>query len=158
MLPYTELLRLEIIPPKPGGESVSREQDAKRGLDRYVHLCLKDQHPMEHTQRQNGHIGQTRFLRISTDVLHYPGVMGCSEVANKSGATIHPLEQALDKIDLDILFYRRVDFSKSALDACGDDQKKKAEILALRSRYNEAKKAEILIPARIPQELIYNLY
>jgi hypothetical protein len=142
ILPYTDLLSRGIVPPKPGGNDWSRDADAVRGVDRFVHLCLKDQHPMEYLARQNGHVGQTRFLRISTDVLHFPDVMGCSGVANKSGVSILPLEHALDAIDLAILFQGHVDFSNEAL----------------KKRYNEAKKAEILIPARIPQELIHNLH
>lgn len=99
---------------------------------------------MEHQQRKNGHIGQTRFLRISTDVLRFLGVMGCSAVANKSGAATLPLESALEKMDLEILFA----LSKRAI--FSDPE--------LTKRYNEARKAEILIPARIPQELIHNLH
>lgn len=142
LLPYTELVRRGIKPPHPGGNDWSRDADAVKGVDRFVHLCLKDQHPMEYVARQNGHIGATRFLRISTEVLSIAGVMGCSKVANKSDAAIRPIQEALDEIDLDILFRTRVDFSNPEM----------------RDRYNEAKKAEVLIPAPIPPDLILNLH
>lgn len=110
---------------------------------------------MEYTQRMNGTLGHTVFLEISTDVLKLPEVMGCPEVANKSGARILPIEEALDKFDLEILFNRKVDFSKKAIDDCGDNQEKIDEIHNLRKRYNEAKKAEILIPNCIEKRYIF---
>lgn len=142
LLPYAELLRQGITPPKPGGSEISREVDRYRGLDEYVHLCLKDSHPMEYVARQMGRIGRTRFLRISTEVLFCEDAMGCSGVANRNDMSILPLEKALDSIDIDILFGGRPDFRNKEF----------------QNRYNEAKKAEILIPSAIPQNLIKNLY
>jgi ssDNA thymidine ADP-ribosyltransferase, DarT len=141
LLPYAELLRRGIVPPKPGGNEWSRDADSIKGVDRYVHLCLKDQHPMEYVARQNGHIGTTRFLQVSVEVLSFDGAMGCSDVANKSGVVIRPLEAALDGMDLQILFGGRVDFTNKAL----------------RDQYNEAKKSEVLIPVPIPTDMIRNL-
>jgi hypothetical protein len=142
ILPYTELVRRGIVPPKPGGNDWSRDADAIKGVDAYVHLCLMDQHPMEYVARSNGHLGRTRFLRVSVEVLSFPGVMGCSDVANKTGVAIRPIEQALDSMDLQILFGGKVDFQN----------------VELRNRYNEAKKSEVLIPAPIPPSLILNLH
>lgn len=96
---------------------------------------------MEYQARSHGHIGQTRFLRISCEVLRLEGVLGSAAVANKSGVEVLPLETALDQIDIEILFGGKVDFSNPEL----------------RNRYNEAKKAEILVPNGIPQNLILNL-
>lgn len=141
LLPYAELLRRDIVPPKPGGNEWSRGANSIKGVDRYVHLCLKDQHPMEYVARRDGHIGTTRFLQVSVKVLFFEGAMGCSDVANKSGVVIRPLEAALDEMDLEILFGGRVDFTNQEL----------------RGRYNEAKKSEVLIPVPIPTNMIGNL-
>lgn len=141
LLPYTELLRRGVAPPKPGGNDWSRDADSFKGVDRYVHLCLLDQHPMEFVARRDGHLGKTKFLRVSVEVLSFPGVMGCSDVSNKTGVAIQPIEQALDAMDLQILFGGRVDFTNAEL----------------RNRYNDAKKSEVLIPAPIPPNLILNL-
>jgi len=141
ILPYAELVRRGMKPPKPGGNEWSREADAIKGVDAFVHLCLLDQHPMEFVARRDGHIGSTRFLQVSLKVLSIPGAMGCSDVSNKTGVAIRPIEQALDEMDLQILFGGIVDFRN----------------VGLRDRYNEAKKSEILIPAPIMPNLILNL-
>jgi hypothetical protein len=157
LLPYKDVLERNLGPVFPGGNDWSHEADIFRGLHSYVHLCFKDNHPMEYQRRTEGYIGNTRYLRISPQVLHLPGVMACAGVANKSGSMIYPLEEALDMIDIEILFDRSVDFSKRAWEACGEDEEKKSAIQALRDRFNEAKKAEILIPVCIPTHLIGNL-
>ena len=41
---------------------VSHEADQKKGMDRYIHLCLKSNHPMEYVARENKHIGDTIFF------------------------------------------------------------------------------------------------
>jgi len=140
LLPYNLLLGRNILPPKPGGNDLSRRADVLKGVNRYIHLCFKNQHPMEFDARKAGRI-KACFLQISLDVLNFKGVKGCASVSNKGGVKIYPLEQALDKIDWEILFKTPVDFNNP-------EQQK---------RYNEAKKSEILIPAPIPPELIKNL-
>lgn len=142
ILPYTELQKNEIIPPKPGGNEISRNADRSKGVDKYVHLCFKDQHPMEFRAREDKRIESAKFLRISTDVLNFNGVMGCTDVSNKTGVTIMPIEEALEKIDTEILF-------GNIPNTFQDPELKK--------RYNEAKKSEILIPAPIRTNLILNL-
>lgn len=142
ILSCKELLRREIKPPKPGGNNWSREADEIKGLDEYVHLCFKDQHPMEYIARNDGRIDNTRFLKISLDVLYCGGVMGSKDVANKASAEVLPIGLAVNEFDLDVLFEDIVDFHNP-------DQ---------RNRYNEAKKSEILIPSSIPPHLIENLY
>lgn len=141
LLSYRELLRREIAVPGPGGNTWSHEQDAAKGLDQYVHLCFVAEHPMEYVARRDGHIGETRYLRILPDAVRVPGVMGCKCVANKSDAVIVPLEEALEEIDLDILFAARRRFTDPGF----------------KKRFNEARKAEILVPTRIATHFITNL-
>jgi hypothetical protein len=141
ILTYRELLKRGIVPPKTGGNEWSREADTYKGVDTYVHLCLLDQHPMEFVASRDGHLNRTRFLKISVDVLSYQDVMGCSDVANKAGVAILPIQQALDAMDLEILFGEVVNFQN----------------VELRNRYNQARKSEVLIPATITPNLILNL-
>ena len=141
LLPLSELESRDIVPPKPGGDEHSRECDARNGLSCYVHCCFKSEHPMQYVACRDGRLGPTRFLAVSSEVLLRDGVMGCAVLVNRSGATVVPLEQALDEMDLAILFDGTMDF--------GDPQK--------RERWNEARKAEILVPGLIPTRLIANL-
>lgn len=142
LLSVAELERLNITPPKPGGNDWSREADARANLQYYVHLALVDNHPMEFCARESGHIGEVRYLKINPRILLLPGVMGCATVANKAGAVILPIEDALDAIDVEILFFgKKLNFGH----------------IPTRNRYNTAKKAEILIPSAVPLEYIQNL-
>ena len=141
LLPYDDLLSRGIIPPKPGGDEQSRQSDECRGLGAYVHLCFKNEHPMEYVACRDGRIGPTRFLEVSPAVLLRPGVMGCCELANRNGARLLTLSEALDEMDLDILFNLEMDFSDCLK----------------RQRWNEARKAEILVPGGIPAAFIANL-
>jgi hypothetical protein len=142
LLSVAELEKQNVSPLKPGGNDWSRDADARRNLHHYVHLALVDNHPMEFSAKQSGHIGEVRYLKINPSILLLPGVMGCATVANRADACILPIEEALDAIDIEILFYgKKLDFSH----------------LPTRDRYNTAKKAEILIPGSVPLEYIQNL-
>jgi len=143
LLSHGELLRRGIKPPRPGGNKVSRQKDAIRNLGRFVHLCFKEDHPMEYSAREEGRIGPTVFLKISTEVLNLPGVYGCSIVANKSGSLVRPLEEVLNHFDAEVLFKQPLHVVLANHD--------------LKARYNEAKKSEILIPDCIPTPYILNL-
>lgn len=141
LLAVTELELRGVEVPRPGGNEWSREADRFKGVDRYVHLCFVDNHPMEYRARESGHIGDTRYLRIDPSIILSEGVMGCSAVANRRDAKILSIEEALDEIDLETLLGGKVDFS----------------VREQRGRYNEAKKAEILIPIQISTRHILNL-
>lgn len=125
--------------PAPGGNEWSHEADEAKGLDRFVHLCFKDQHPMEFRAHQEGRITSV-FLQIDPEVLAMAGVMFAGDVSNKSGVTVHSIEEAKDLIDFEVL-YNKLDWR---------DPK-------IKERLKQAKKCEILVPDFIPLELIRNL-
>jgi hypothetical protein len=141
LLAVSELEARGIIVPNPGGNDWSRDADRRKGIEVYVHVSLTDNHPMEYVARRERHIGETRYLQIDPAVILQENVMGCAVVANRGDACVLPIAEALDQMDLNILYGGRVDFSNTEL----------------RNRYNEAKKAEILIPTRIDQRQIRNL-
>jgi ssDNA thymidine ADP-ribosyltransferase, DarT len=102
LLSYQRMRALGMTPPIPGGSTASRVTDDRKGLDRYVHLCFLDNHPMEYVSRER--LGETRFLKVNVRVLSRPGVLGCSKLANSRDAILKPIEQVLDDISLEALY------------------------------------------------------
>lgn len=66
--------------------------------------------------------------------------MFCGDVSNKSGVTIHSLEEAKDMIDFEVL-YTKTDWRNPQIN----------------ERLQQAEKCEVLVPGFIPLELIRNL-
>ncbi len=126
--------------PAPGGNEWSQEADANKGVDRYVHLCFKANHPMEYLAREDGRIMDSIFLQIHPDVLQIKGVMFSAGVSNKAGVEIVALEKAYELIDFEVL-YTRTNW-------------KDPEI---KRRLQRAEKCEILVPDHVPVGLIRNL-
>jgi hypothetical protein len=80
LLPTSELAKRGIKVPAPGGNQWSRDADQMRGMDEYVHLCFRANHPMEYLARQDGRIEDTIFLQIHPKVLQFQGALfhiGC---------------------------------------------------------------------------------
>ena len=134
-----ELRQRGITVPAPGGNPWSQDADGISGVDRYVHLCFRPNHPMELLARQAGHIQDTIFLQINPAVIYNDGVQFTSEVANKSGAILHTMEEAKTLIDFEVL-YTRTDWSNPAI----------------QQRLLNAEKCEILVPTLIPLNMIRN--
>jgi len=140
ILPLAALRRAGVTVPAPGGNDWSHEADNRAGLDLYVHLCFRNQHPMEYRAKQEGRIVDSIFLEISAEILTVPGVLFTADVSNKSGITRHTLEQARTMIDYEVL-YTRTEWSDPAI----------------RARLQNATKCEILVPNGIPLAMIRNL-
>ena len=141
LLSLRELKRLRVEPPAPGGNQWSRDADARSGMDAFVHLCFRRNHPMEIRAREDGRIVKTIFLEISPAVLRLDGVRFTLEVANKSGVASHPVGQVDHMIDFEVL-YSRTDWRDPVV---------KQRLLA-------AEKYEILVPDLSPLSLIRNLH
>ena len=143
LLSYRELQRRGIHPPRPGGNDWSHERDADLGLSGFVHLCFMSQHPMEYQATKEGRIGPTTYLKISPEILRTAGVCGCTTVSNKKNSVILPIEKLLDRLDMKAMFDTPIEVVLADPD--------------LRERYNQAKKAEILVPDCISTNLILTL-
>lgn len=130
---------LSNIPYIPGGNQWSIDADNYSGMQNFVHLCFLNDHPMEFCARNEGRIDSI-WLEILTDVLDLPDVKYCAGVANQAGATYVTAIEAIKIMDFDHLFNWH-DF----------------KIYENMERHNEAKKYEILVPSRIPIELIRGL-
>lgn len=135
-----KLKEMQVVIPNPGGNEWSHEADQSKGMDQYIHLCLKPNHPMEYVARNEKRIGETIFLQIHPDVLKFEGVKFTADVSNKSGVPILTIEEAKKIIDFEVLF-TRTDWKDSVI----------------QYRLQQAEKSEILIPNHIPLEFIRNI-
>lgn len=140
LYPMTKLKERKIEVPAPGGNEWSRDADGMKGMDSYVHLCFRATHPMEYLARQDGRIEDSIFLHIHADVLLWDGVRFTADVANKRGVEIHTIEQARKIIDFEVL-YTRTDWRDPEI----------------QTRLKQAEKYEILVPKKIPLDMIRNL-
>jgi hypothetical protein len=125
--------------PSPGGNDWSHEADECKGLDEYVHLCFKSNHPMEYVARQEGRLGESIFLCIDVEILRKKGVKFTADVSNKSGVQLYSIEEARDIIDFEVL-YTRTNWRDPGV----------------QERLQQAEKYEILVPDHIPRDLIRN--
>jgi hypothetical protein len=109
-------------------------------MNDYVHLCFRAAHPMEYLARQDGRIKDSIFLQIHPDLLLWDGVRFTANVANKAGVEIHTIEDARKIIDFEVL-YTRTNWRDPEI----------------RQRLQQAEKYEILVPKKIPLDMIRNL-
>jgi hypothetical protein len=117
----------------PGGNEWSLDADSDCGMDQYVHLCFRTNHPMEHLAKNDGRIEKTSWLYIRPAVLEIKGALFCPGVSNKAGMTTHPLSEAATMIDYQVL-YTRTNW--------GDPE--------IQGRLHQAELCEILIPDFVP--------
>jgi hypothetical protein len=137
LLSLAELTGQKVVIPAPGGNDWSHDEDRRIGMDRYVHLCFFADHPMEFRARNEEHIKETVFLRISHKVLDLPDVLISTGVANKRGVERLPPNEAISRLDLPVI-YTRTDWKDKDIQA----------------RLKIAKKYEILVPNTVTIELI----
>ncbi len=138
--PMADLKRMNVAVPAAGGNEWSQDADEYKGMDKYVHLCFRSNHPMEYLARQEGRIEDSIFLEIHPAVLQFKGVAFTADVSNKSGVIIHNIADASNLIDFEVL-YTRTDWSDASI----------------QQRLKQAEKCEILVPQCIPLNLIRNL-
>jgi hypothetical protein len=120
-----------------GGNEWSHDADDHKGLNNYVNLCFTQSHPMCHLAHLEGRLKSPIYLAIDPEVLNAPGVRITLGVANKSGVELHDVETGLGLLDKEVL-YTRTDWNDPSI----------------QERLRIAEKCEILVPDRIPFELI----
>lgn len=140
LLSWSQLHERGIVPSAPGGNQWSHDADRRHGLDRFVHLCLMNEHPMEFVAKQEERIADSVFLAISPTVLQKPGVLFSPEVANKSGVRLMDLEEAVTSLDFEVV-YRRTDWKDPSI----------------QERRRAARKIEVLVPDAVAPQLIRGL-
>ncbi len=140
LYPLSQLDQKKVKVPAPGGNEWSRDADALKGMDNYVHLCFRSTHPMEFVARQEERITDTIFLQIHPSVMQFDGVRFTNDVANKAGVESIAIAEAEALIDFEIL-YTRTDWKDPAI----------------RARLSQAEKYEVLVPHAIPLACIRNI-
>jgi hypothetical protein len=138
--PLADLVKRGVAVPAAGGNQWSRDADELKGMNLYVHLCFRSNHPMEYLARQDGRIGDSIFLEIHPSVMQFAGVRFVADVSNKAGVESVPIAEAATIIDFQVL-YTRTDWSDPAIQA----------------RLKQAEKYEVLVPCCIPLTHIRNL-
>lgn len=135
-----KLNEMQVEIPSPGGNEWSHDADKLKGMHRYIHLCFKPNHPMEHLAREAKRIGESIFLQVHPDVLKWEGVKYSAGVSNKTGVAIHSIDEAKQLIDFEVLF-TRTDWKNPTI----------------QQRLQQAEKCEILVPDHIALEFIRNI-
>lgn len=138
-----EQLRLRGLwpPPAAGGNQLSWQLDQDRGIDPYVSLCMTRNHGMRFLAHQDGRLPNPRYLAIKSEVLRIPGTRIALGVANSNGVEILQVAEAVDRMDVEVL-YSRTDWKDPAINL----------------RLRAAEKFEVLIPDAVPCELIVGYY
>ena len=95
---------------------------------------------MEFRAKEQSRIVESRFLKIEPEILRGEGVKFSPDVSNKAGCPVYSLEQAVAKMDFQVV-YERTEWRNPAVQA----------------RIKESKKYEILVPSSVPLKLISGL-
>lgn len=140
LLPFSHLKTRGIAIPAPGGNDWSRDADTLKGMENFVHLCFRNNHPMEFRARQDGRIAESIFLQVHASVLQMDGVLFSNDVSNKAGVDHVPIKKADELIDFEVL-YTHTDWTDPTI----------------RERLTRAEKYEVLVPALIPLSYIRNM-
>lgn len=136
ILSRNERKKIGITDVVAGGENHSHDDSV--GLGNYVHLSFTNNHPMGYLAKQSGRIGDMVILGIKPEIIKIAGALVTLEVANKGGgAERYTPGSVFEFIDWEAL-YDRMDW----------------KVPAVRQRRNTVEKYEILIPNRVPLDLL----
>lgn len=124
----------------PGGNDWSHDADRYKDVDKYVHLSLTPNHPMEYRAKEDGRIEDSRVLKIRPEILAAEGSKITLGVANAAGVPLLDAEDAIIQLDFSALYPKA---------KWRDDE--------TFERYKIARKGELLIPDRVPSDMIVNL-
>ncbi len=128
-------------PSVTGGNQLSHQLDAERGIDRYVSLCFTQRHPMRYTAQVEGRLLNPRYLAIKPDALKISGAMISFDIANAASSVLIPLVDALERLDNEVI-YQRTNWSDPEV----------------QRRLRAAERYEILIPHHVPSDMIVGFY
>ena len=124
-------------PDATGGNELSQSLDTQYGIDKYVSLCMTRNHPMKYLAQRDGRLPSPKYLAIEPAVLKLNGVRIAFGVANSSDVEILPIQDAVARLDVEVL-YSRTDWSNSDV----------------QQRLAKAEKVEVLIPNSVPRDSI----
>jgi len=128
-------------PNATGGNELSHQLDDRRGISDYVSLCFTRSHPMKYTAQKAERLVTPRYLAISPEVLRIPNSKIAFGVANSNDVTILSVVDALEHLDVEVLYTRT---------AWSDPE--------IQARLKSAEKLELLIPHCVPRDMIVGAY
>lgn len=96
---------------------------------------------MKYLAQRDGRLPNPRYLAIDPEVLEIEGVKIAFGVANSTGVDILPIEEGIDRLDIEVL-YSWTDWSNPEI----------------QNRLRAAEKFEILVPNEVPRNLIVGVY
>lgn len=120
-----------------GGNALSHDLDSHRGIDPYVSLCMTRNHRMKFLAQRDGRLPNPRYLGIHPEVLKIEGTRIAFGIANANDVEILPVEEAVQKLDVEVL-YDRTNWSDPTVQL----------------RLQAAEKFEVLVPNSVPIDLI----
>ena len=142
LLSKQRLRELGLWPPvATGGNQLSWDLDLHRGIDPFVSLCFTRNHGMKFVAHQEGRLPNPRYLAIKPEVLLVAGTKIAFGIANANAVEILDVEEALGRLDVEIL-YTRTNWKDPAMGA----------------RLRAAEKFEILVPHDVPRNLITGVF
>jgi hypothetical protein len=125
-----------------GGDEASLVLDKQCGMDRFVHLCFSNSHPMAYRVRERKPGTVLMYLAIDRAILYQPGVMFSTGVGYANNAETVTLAAAVERNLID--YHSLYDWTNWA----------DAEAQAKR---HAAEMCEILIPEYVAFPFIKNL-
>jgi len=90
-----------------GADELSHSLDRRKGIDRYVHLAITQNHPMQYIKTRNGDIPNPIWLEIDVSVLFENESLCCDGIANATSAKCYDIEKLDEVINLRELLYGR---------------------------------------------------
>ena len=124
-----------------GADALSHSLDRNRGLDKFVHLSLIKEHPMQYVKTQDGLIPNPIWLEIDVSVLVENASQFSSDVANKNDVKPYNIELLSQGVDLEVL-WGRTNWRDPII----------------KQRRSSAKKSELMVANRIDYSKIKGVY
>lgn len=106
------LLSLDIITKEDiyvscyGADELSHRLDRSHGLDKFVHLSLIREHPMQYIKTRNGDIPDPIWLEIDASVLFENHSIFSDQIANSNSAKLYGIDELDQIVDLEVLWGR----------------------------------------------------
>lgn len=124
-----------------GANLLSHSLDRNLGLDKYVHLALIKEHPMQYVKTRDGIIPNPVWLEIDISVLFENKTFFSKDVANKNGVKHYNIEYLAQNLDLEVL-WGKTDWRDPSI----------------KQRRVVAKKSELMVANKIDYSKILGVY
>ncbi|NQT62617.1 MAG: DUF4433 domain-containing protein [Candidatus Marinimicrobia bacterium] len=132
---WGKLQSMNVTPPRPGGDQLSRQLDQRRHHQDYVRLCFHPNQPMRYIAMRDGRIADAVTLKIDPDLILWESTLFSNVNATANYANIGGTLSDFQKISFDLFRVGRW---------TGETQKRLFQ-------------AEVLVKTHIPLNFILNI-